>query len=91
MIGAGFGGYLADARDGDEYAFAVLWRDLNPALLRYLALGEQAPEEVAAETWLGVVKGLRTFRGDEMAWRAWVFTTARRRASSASRPAPLRS
>ncbi|HET9630990.1 MAG TPA: RNA polymerase sigma factor [Terrabacter sp.] len=85
MIGQEFETLLADARAGDEAAFARLWRDLNPALLRYLALGEQAPEEVAAETWLGVVKGLRTFRGDEMAWRAWVFTTARRRAVDAAR------
>ncbi|MEW1951909.1 sigma-70 family RNA polymerase sigma factor [Terrabacter sp. NPDC080008] len=85
MIGQEFETLLADARDGNEAAFARLWRDLNPALLRYLALGEQAPEEVAAETWLVVVKGLRTFTGDEMAWRAWVFTTARRRAIDAAR------
>jgi RNA polymerase sigma-70 factor (ECF subfamily) len=34
---------------------------------------------VAAETWVQVVRGLPRFTGDEVAWRAWLFTTARRR------------
>lgn len=85
VIGAEFDIVLAGARKGDEVAFARLWRDLNPSLLRYLGLGGDAAEEVAAETWLTVVRGLGTFRGDESAWRAWVFTTARRRAVDAAR------
>src|SRR5262249_37976773 len=36
--------------------------------------------DVAADTWLRVVRGLSDFGGDEHAWRAWLFTTARRRA-----------
>jgi RNA polymerase sigma-70 factor (ECF subfamily) len=32
-----------------------------------------------------VVRGLPTFRGGEAAWRAWLFTTARRRAIDAAR------
>ncbi|GAA2494417.1 RNA polymerase sigma factor [Terrabacter carboxydivorans] len=85
MIGAEFETVLAGAQRGDEAAFARLWRDLNPPLLRYLSLGGDAADEVAAETWLTVVRGLTTFQGDEMAWRAWVFTTARRRAVDAGR------
>jgi RNA polymerase sigma-70 factor, ECF subfamily len=85
VIGAEFGTVLAGAQKGDEAAFARLWRDLNPSLLRYLGLGGDAAEEVAADTWLTVVRGLSTFRGDESAWRAWVFTTARRRAVDAAR------
>lgn len=85
MIGAEFETVLAGAQSGDEAAFARLWRDLNPPLLRYLSLGGDAADEVAAETWLTVVRGLSTFQGDEMAWRAWVFTTARRRAVDAGR------
>jgi RNA polymerase sigma-70 factor, ECF subfamily len=85
VIGAEFETVLASARTGDEIAFARLWRDVNPALLRYLSLGGEAAEEVAAETWLTVVKGLKGFKGDETAWRAWVFTTARRRAVDAGR------
>jgi RNA polymerase sigma-70 factor (ECF subfamily) len=40
----------------------------------------EGAEDVAADTWLQVVRGLADFRGDEHAWRAWLFTTARRRA-----------
>ncbi len=85
VIGADFHRVLADAQAGDEHAFARLWRDLNPALLRYLSLGGEMAEEVAAETWTTVVRGLKRFTGDETAWRAWVFTTARRRAVDAGR------
>ncbi len=85
VIGADFDQVLADAQAGDEYAFARLWRDLNPPLLRYLSLGGDAAEEVAAETWATVVRGLTRFKGDETGWRAWVFTTARRRAVDAGR------
>jgi RNA polymerase sigma-70 factor (ECF subfamily) len=85
VIGEEFERLLARARTGDESAFARLWRDLNPALLRYLSLAGEAADEVASETWLTVVKGLADFRGDETAWRAWVFTTARRRAVDAGR------
>ena len=76
-----FAEVLARAQAGDEAAFSRLWLDLNPRLVRYLRMepGRQA-EDLAAETWVSVVKGLKRFRGDETAWHAWVFTTARRRA-----------
>jgi RNA polymerase sigma-70 factor, ECF subfamily len=91
VIGAGFGGYLADARDGDEYAFAVLWRDLNPALLRYLQVVAPATaEDTAADVWLEVCRGLDRFRGDEAGFRSWVFTVARMRAIDAARQAARR-
>ncbi|MEO8556519.1 MAG: RNA polymerase sigma factor [Actinomycetota bacterium] len=81
MIGEDFPRVLARAQGGDDAAFACLWLDVNPALVRYVrvVLGE-VDEDVAAETWVTVVRGLARFRGDEMAWRGWVFTTARRRA-----------
>ncbi|HEX8095501.1 RNA polymerase sigma factor [Jatrophihabitans sp.] len=80
MIGAGFAEVLAAAKAGDSDAFAALWRDTNPPLLRYLRLLDpSAAEDLAAETWLNVVRGLATFGGDELAWRAWVLTIARRR------------
>jgi len=80
VVGEDFAAVLAAAQGGSEDAFAVLWRDANPALLRYLRVvaSEQA-EDVAAETWVQVVRGLSRFAGDEAAWRAWLFTTARRR------------
>jgi RNA polymerase sigma-70 factor (ECF subfamily) len=86
VIGDGFAGLLAAAQQGSEAAFARLWRDANPALLRYLrVIAADAADDVAAETWVQVVRGLTGFRGDEAAWRAWLFTTARRRAIDAIR------
>jgi len=81
VIGQEFADVLARAQGGDEAAFACLWLDVNPALVRYLrVVSGEVDEDVAAETWVTVVRGLARFRGDEMAWRGWVFTTARRRA-----------
>ena len=80
MVGDDFAGVLAAARNGCEDQFAVLWRDANPALLRYLrVVAPDSAEDIAAETWVQVVRGLPKFTGDESAWRAWLFTTARRR------------
>jgi RNA polymerase sigma-70 factor (ECF subfamily) len=81
MIGPPFEAVLAAAARGDEAAFAVLWRDLQPGLLRYLqVLAPGAGEDLASEAWLRVVEGLGRFSGDERAFRAWVFTVARHRA-----------
>ena len=80
VVGDDFAQVLADAQGGSEDQFAVLWRDANPALLRYLrVLAPEGAEDIAAETWVHVVRGLARFTGDEAAWRAWLFTTARRR------------
>ncbi len=80
VIGDEFPAVLTAAQDGSEAAFARLWRDGNVALLRYLrAAMHDGAEDVAAETWLQVVRGLAAFRGDEQAWRSWLFTIARRR------------
>jgi RNA polymerase sigma-70 factor, ECF subfamily len=64
MIGPLFPELLASAQGGDERAFAVLWRDLQPAVLRYfrVAAGEAA-EDLAADTWVSVIGGLRRFPG----------------------------
>jgi RNA polymerase sigma-70 factor, ECF subfamily len=80
VVGEDFAALLAAAQGGSEHAFSVLWRDVNPALLRYLrVVAAEHAEDVAAETWVQVVRGLPRFTGDEAAWRAWLFTTARRR------------
>lgn len=80
VVGDDFARVLAEAQGGSEDQFAVLWRDTNPSLLRYLrVLAPENAEDIAAETWVHVVRGLPRFVGDEAAWRAWLFTTARRR------------
>jgi RNA polymerase sigma-70 factor, ECF subfamily len=79
-MGDGFAAVLAAAQDDSEAAFSRLWRDANPDLLRYLrVMAPDSAEDIAAETWVHVVRGLKGFRGDERAWRAWLFTTGRRR------------
>ncbi len=85
MIGAAFGVTLASAQAGDEAAFACIFRDVQPALLRYLRMIAPDPDDMAGDTWLQVVAGLGRFRGDEQAFRAWLFTIARHRAADAGR------
>jgi RNA polymerase sigma-70 factor (ECF subfamily) len=81
VIGDDFPVVVTAAQAGSEAAFSVLWRDGNPDLLRYLRVAApDAIEDVAAEVWVQVCRGLTAFRGDERAWRSWLFTIARRRA-----------
>jgi RNA polymerase sigma-70 factor (ECF subfamily) len=80
VVGDDFARVLAAAQGGSDDQFAVLWRDANPALLRYLrVLAQEQAEDIAAEAWVHVIRNLGRFVGDEAAWRAWLFTTARRR------------
>jgi RNA polymerase sigma-70 factor, ECF subfamily len=77
MIGPSFPHVLVAAQRGDEQAFDLLWRDLHPAMLRYLqVMAPAAAEDLAADTWIGVIRELRRFVGDEPGFRAWVFTDA---------------
>jgi RNA polymerase sigma-70 factor (ECF subfamily) len=78
VIGPEFPAVLAAAAAGNADAFGRLWRDLQPRLLRYFTVAAPAAaEDLASETWLGVVRGLDRFQGGEPAFRAWVFTIAR--------------
>src|SRR5436190_7924641 len=80
-IGPSFDDVLAAARTGADWAIAVIYRDLNPALLRYLhAQHPDAAEDIASEVWLAAATNLATFCGDEPGFRSWLFTIARRRA-----------
>lgn len=91
MLGERFGDLLDAARRGEEAAFEALWRDVNPALVKYLrVLVPDAADDVAAETWLAVINALPKFSGDEPAWRGLLFTIARRRAVDEIRRASRR-
>jgi RNA polymerase sigma-70 factor (ECF subfamily) len=72
---------LPEAQHGDEDAFRVLYRSVQPALLRYLRVlvGEDA-EDVASEAWLQIARDLASFRGDVDGFRGWATTIARHRA-----------
>ena len=50
---------MAQAQRGDPEAFRVLYRDIQPRLVRYLrALAGEDAEDVASETWLQVARDL---------------------------------
>ena len=72
---------LTRALAGDETGFVLLYRSLQPGILRYVAalVGADA-EDVAAEAWLQVARDLTTFCGDVDGFRGWVSTIARHRA-----------
>lgn len=83
MLARDFAAVLSAAASGDESAFARLWRDVHPVLLRYLRVltrDETVAEDVAAEVWVDVTRRLASFSGEESAFRGWLFTLARRRA-----------
>ena len=75
-----FRGVLRAAKRGDQDAFARLWTEFQPSLVRYLTVkAGSAAEDLAADTWVRVLRALPTFEGDESGFRAWLFTTARNR------------
>jgi RNA polymerase sigma factor (sigma-70 family) len=75
------GAALARAQEGDETAFAVAYRIVQPALLGYLRglVGDDA-EDVASEAWLEIARDLGRFKGDGAGFRGWTATIARHRA-----------
>jgi RNA polymerase sigma-70 factor (ECF subfamily) len=82
---------LKAAAAGNQEGFAVLWRSLHPAVLRYLrVLVGDAAEDVASETWLQVARDLHRFEGDGPAFRGWLFRVARNRAIDDQRRAGRR-
>ncbi len=71
---------LRAARQGSEVAFARMWREYQPGLLRYLPVkaGSDA-EDLASDIWLNIVRALPDFEGGEHGFRSWLVTTARNR------------
>ncbi|NEA99786.1 RNA polymerase sigma factor [Streptomyces sp. SID13726] len=75
------GAAVARAQQGDEAAFAVAYRLVQPGLLGYLRglVGEDA-EDVASDAWLEIARDLGRFKGDGAGFRGWSATIARHRA-----------
>jgi RNA polymerase sigma-70 factor (ECF subfamily) len=66
---------LESLRAGNEEAFRELVREYQPSLVRVARIyvsNQAAAEDVAAETWLGVLKGLDRFEG-RSSLRTWIF------------------
>lgn len=79
-VGPPFPGVLEAARAGADWAFEVLYRDLAPSVIGYLR-GQEAPEpeDAASEVFVGMVRNINSFEGDERAFRTWVFSIAHNR------------
>lgn len=69
------------AQAGDEAAFAVAYRLVQPGLLGYLRgiVGDDA-EDIASDAWLEIARDLGRFKGDGAGFRGWTATIARHRA-----------
>lgn len=79
-MGESFQSVLMAAQAGGDWAFAELYDQYNARLERYFAArASAAAQDLAAETWLGVARGLPKFRGDEAQFASWLFTIAHRR------------
>ena len=71
---------LDEARRGQEWGVVVLFRAFNPGLVRFLRHHVRGFEEdVASEVWVSAARLLPRFRGTRWAFRALLFTLARRR------------
>ncbi|MER5640368.1 RNA polymerase sigma factor [Kitasatospora sp. NPDC002227] len=72
------------AQAGDEAAFRLLFRAVQPGLLRYLRVllggGPEDAEDIASEAWLQIARDLGSFSGDGDGFRGWAATVARNRA-----------
>jgi RNA polymerase sigma-70 factor (ECF subfamily) len=80
MLGDRFKSVLRGAKAGDRRSIAALYEDLAAAVLGYLrGQGAAEPEDMASEVFVSLIRGIRRFRGDEAAFRSWVFTIAHRR------------
>ena len=80
VLGASFEGALGAAKAGDEWAWALIYRDLAGPVTGYLASrGAREPDDLAAETFLQVARNIQSFDGSESAFRSWVFVIAHRR------------
>ncbi len=75
---------LAALRRGDEAAFMALYEKHHAGLVRLAGLyvnDRAQAEEVAAETWLGVLNGLKRFEG-RSSLKTWIFTILINRAKT---------
>jgi RNA polymerase sigma-70 factor (ECF subfamily) len=79
-IGDRFPHVLSAARDGADWAWAELYDDLAPTLLRFVtAMGAAEPEDCLGECFVQLVRNLPRFAGEEESFRTWAFRIARNR------------
>src|SRR6187397_1929532 len=79
-IGSDFAAVLAAAKSGNSDAITVLYRTMNPSLLRFFRTNAtRVAEDLTQEVRLSAAPRLASFEGDEGQIRTRLFTVARRR------------
>ena len=75
-----FPALLEAVQSGDPGAFDRIFRSLAPVVAAYLAAqGSAEPDDLTSEVFVGVLRNIHRFEGDEAGFRSWVFTIAHRR------------
>lgn len=75
-----FESVLVGARAHAEWAWRRLYEWYAPVILQFLRAQRAAhPEDVLAEVFLDVVRGLHRFEGDSHQFRSWLFRIAHHR------------
>jgi len=77
---ADFDALLRAAKQGRPSAWDDLYHGLAPAIAGYLRLrGAREVDDLTSDVFLGVLRNIASFEGDEAAFRSWVFVIAHRR------------
>jgi len=85
QLGEQFESVLASAQQAEPWALGRLYETLQPSMLAYLRSQDPDAEDIAADAWIDIARGLHRFEGGEADFRRWVFTIARRRVIDARR------
>ncbi|MCI0425966.1 MAG: RNA polymerase sigma factor [Actinobacteria bacterium] len=71
---------LRAAKNGDEAAWASIYRELAGPVTGYLAShGISEPDDVTGEVFFQIARDINRFDGDDTSFRSWVFVIAHRR------------
>jgi RNA polymerase sigma factor (sigma-70 family) len=90
-MGPGFDSVLLAAQAGSAWALERLYHAMAPAVVGYLRVqGASDPDDLTNDVFLDVLTKIRSFRGHEEQFRAWVFTIAHSRLVDARRRASRR-
>jgi RNA polymerase sigma-70 factor (ECF subfamily) len=77
---------LQAAAAGADWAWRIIVARYSGPLLGYLRLRAPGdPEDALSEAWMSAASTIRSFSGDESAFRSWLFVIAHRRAIDAAR------
>lgn len=79
-LGPAFESLLLAAQSGAPWALERLYQALSPAVVGYLRVqGAADPDDLTNEVFLGVLRRIGAFRGDETQFRSWIFSIAHSR------------